>query len=136
MNKKALSPVAASIILIAVVVAVGISVAAIMGVLTFSFTPKEFEKEPLKLELTIPKRHDATHATYWLHFEPTALWYSPTLNSTNIITKLPFNVTCEIEDEYRDKKVWLDVTYYRQTSSNLYRKICTETSLVSLEATQ
>jgi flagellin-like protein len=40
-NKKALSPVVASIILIAVTVAVSIAVAAWMGALTFSFTATE-----------------------------------------------------------------------------------------------
>ncbi|MCX8178069.1 MAG: hypothetical protein N3F10_07245, partial [Candidatus Bathyarchaeota archaeon] len=40
-NKKALSPVVASIILIAVTVAVSIAVAAWMGALTFTFTATE-----------------------------------------------------------------------------------------------
>jgi flagellin-like protein len=40
-NKKALSPVVASIILIAVTVAVSIAVAAWMGALTFTFTKTE-----------------------------------------------------------------------------------------------
>jgi flagellin-like protein len=40
-NRKALSPVVASIILIAVTVAVSIAVAAWMGALTFSFTNTE-----------------------------------------------------------------------------------------------
>ena len=40
-NKKALSPVVASIILIAVTVAVSIAVAAWMGALTFTFTQTE-----------------------------------------------------------------------------------------------
>ena len=46
-SKKALSPVVASIILIAVTVAVSIAVAAWMGALTFSFMGTE--------QLTIPK---------------------------------------------------------------------------------
>jgi len=45
-NRKALSPVVASIILIAVTVAVSIAVAAWMGALTFTFTAVE--------ELTLP----------------------------------------------------------------------------------
>ncbi len=40
-SRKALSPVVASIILIAVTVAVSIAVAAWMGALTFSFTATE-----------------------------------------------------------------------------------------------
>jgi len=45
-SKKALSPVVASIILIAVTVAVSIAVAAWMGALTFTFTKNENIKMP------------------------------------------------------------------------------------------
>ena len=53
-NKKALSPVVASIILIAVTVAVSIAVAAWMGALTFTFTATE------QLQITDIEFVDAT----------------------------------------------------------------------------
>jgi archaeal flagellin N-terminal-like domain len=54
-NRKALSPVVASIILIAVTVAVSIAVAAWMGALTFTFTAVE--------ELTLPTSSEVTWGT-------------------------------------------------------------------------
>jgi len=50
-SKKALSPVVASIILIAVTVAVSIAVAAWMGALTFTFTKTENIKLPTSTEI-------------------------------------------------------------------------------------
>ena len=54
-SRKALSPVVASIILIAVTVAVSIAVAAWMGALTFTFTAVE--------ELTLPTSSEVTWGT-------------------------------------------------------------------------
>jgi flagellin-like protein len=54
-SKKALSPVVASIILIAVTVAVSIAVAAWMGALTFTFTSVE--------ELQLPPSSEVTFGT-------------------------------------------------------------------------
>jgi len=51
-SKKALSPVVASIILIAVTVAVSIAVAAWMGALTFTFTSVENLQMPTNSEVT------------------------------------------------------------------------------------
>ena len=51
-SKKALSPVVASIILIAVTVAVSIAVAAWMGALTFTFTAVENLQMPTNSEVT------------------------------------------------------------------------------------
>jgi len=62
-SKKALSPVVASIILIAVTVAVSIAVAAWMGALTFTFTKTEELKitsvvwEPLKTGFNVTVRN-------------------------------------------------------------------------------
>ena len=58
-KKKALSPVVASIILIAVTVAVSIAVAAWMGALTFSFTNTE-QVNITSMTFTVG---DATHGT-------------------------------------------------------------------------
>jgi flagellin-like protein len=52
-NKKALSPVVASIILIAVTVSVSIVVAAWMGTLTFSFTNPTYKIEVTKVEFPV-----------------------------------------------------------------------------------
>ena len=59
-SKKALSPVIASIILIAVTVAVSIAVAAWMGALTFTFMKTE------ELKITSMTFDDATHNTITL----------------------------------------------------------------------
>jgi flagellin-like protein len=57
MSRKALSPVVAAIILIAVTVAVSIAVAAWMGALTFSFTKTE------ELKITGITASNSTHVT-------------------------------------------------------------------------
>jgi len=57
-SRKALSPVVASIILIAVTVAVSIAVAAWMGALTFTFTAVE--------ELTLPTSSEVTWGTKYV----------------------------------------------------------------------
>jgi flagellin-like protein len=53
-NQKALSPVVASIILIAVTVAVSIAIAAWMGALTFSFTSNEYSIQIIEAEFLTP----------------------------------------------------------------------------------
>ena len=80
-QKKALSPVVASIILIAVTVGVSIGVAWWMGALTFSFTGSD---KYSNVTITVPPYQNATYAHAWIDY--------PFANSGGP-QQLPFNLT-------------------------------------------
>jgi flagellin-like protein len=108
-SKKALSPVVASIILIAVTVAVSIAVAAWMGALTFSFMGTE--------ELTIDTLTWAPNTGFSLKIdnvgtkEVTITQIQVNYGTTTVTQTLPIQLVS-------DSTVTLDVTYtYKNGSS-------------------
>jgi len=93
-SKKALSPVVASIILIAVTVVVSIAVAAWMGYLTFIFKNWETQQYIVK----IPEIANATHCQWVTKY---SMWSE--------IIPLPCNATFRTSNS----QVTLQVIYYK-----------------------
>ena len=111
-SRKALSPVVASIILIAVTVAVSIAVAAWMGALTFNFMATE-QGQVTNLQFTTG---DATHGSVLITFNNTGtttitltqLWVNnvqytpnPVLGAVTGNSGKQYNVTMAITSGYQ-----------------------------------
>lgn len=106
-SRKALSPVVASMILIAVTVAVSIAVAAWMGALTFTFMYKyKYENEIF----VVPEAFNATHIQI----------HGLVSNQTGI-SELP--VTIKFSMNYDEVTITID--YYIQVSEGLFEKLGT-----------
>jgi flagellin-like protein len=106
MNRRALSPVVASIILIAVTVAVSIAVAAWMGAITFTFI--RFYGSDASLQRTtilIPSFSNATHCIY----------YSQYASSNDSLVRLPYHFNITLQSSFD-----LSVRYYQQVADNIY----------------
>lgn len=101
-NVKALSPVVASIILIAVTVAVSIAVAAWMGALSFDFT---IESRKL-YTVAIPQRFNATHAKC----------YAP--HTLSGFVELPCNMTFKEHSDFK-----LEVFYFVKVGDGVFEEV-------------
>lgn len=112
-NKKALSPVVAAIILIAVTVAVSIAVAAWMGVL-----PLKDIGQQKTYNIEIPNYENATHVqwTVWT----SATWIFNNIASSNIVS-LPCNATFKTSQPL--SSLALRVSYYKEVSKGLFQHI-------------
>jgi len=120
MNEKetrTLSPVVASIILIAVVVAVSIAVAAWMGALNFKFMEKSNEQ----LLVTIPAYDNATHI--WIDDSE---WTTQTFEGFHT---LPYSFNVSTSSQFNIK-----VTYYEQCGNGTYLQIGEEMFLIKGES--
>jgi flagellin-like protein len=118
-SRKALSPVVAAIILIAVTVAVSIAVAAWFGALTFMKT----EEEPF-LAYEVPAYSIATHVKWWIGNNDLGCW-----NQSSSIIKLPTEAWLRKPQH----NIWLTVTYYKEISPNLFKKIAEVTYDIKVE---
>lgn len=107
-NKKALSPIVASIIIIAVTVAVSIAVAAWMGRLDL---PSQKPKKLVTLTLGIPDAFNATHAIYFFEKE---------FPSEGEMVKLPFTFDCTEPEGFL---LTLSVDYYVEVEPFAFEKI-------------
>jgi len=125
-SRKALSPVVASIILIAVTVAVSIAVAAWMG----AFNPPGKVQRAI-VHFTIPKLANATHVSV------PSIWRDYMKESGCSFEPLPRNITIEwiyaignTNLGYRSES--LHVTYWRQIDKGLYERVCEKDYIVWL----
>jgi flagellin-like protein len=113
-SRRALSPVVASIILIAVTVAVGIAVAAWMGALTISFTRVH---EKYNFDVPIPIYPNATHASFAVEFQH------------RDFVPLPWNITYNSSSE----TLILTVTFWRQVGPFAFEELCTKRYMIVAE---
>ena len=121
-NVKALSPVVASIILIAVTVAVSIAVAAWMGALTFTFMRPQELVFTYKVE--IPNFQNATHCTF-------SMWESWKIyNESKTLVPLPY--TFEASTRY-DVQCPLYVNYYECLGEGVFRELGSQKFMVLLQ---
>jgi len=120
-SRKALSPVVAAIILIAVTVAVAIAVAAWMGALTLTFM--RLAEEPL-LAYEIPAYSNATHVKWWIGNNDLNC-----RNQSSSIIELPTEAWIRTPQH----NIWLTVTYYKEISPNLFKKIAEVTYDIKVE---
>ena len=115
MNKKALSPVVASIILITATVVASIAVAAWMGALAFTFIDTG---DKVSFSVPIPHRYNATHVLYFIQ-EDSANYHRFSKKST-IFVPLPYNVTGEVPEK---TKLIVQVTYFKEVSPSMYENV-------------
>jgi len=125
-GEKALSPVVATIILIAVTVAVSIAIAAWMGTITFTFM-KTYEQH--KFTIQIPNLLNATHVTYWIGQEAI---FSTVYNETKKAMPLPLNVT--IQTSYTQLTLTLIVQYYNEIALNVFEDLGQKRFQIFLES--
>ena len=122
MNRRGLSPVVATIILIAVTVAVSIAVAVWMGALTFTFMQP---KNPVfTYNIEIPSFQNATHCIF-------AMWDSWNIyNESKTLVPVPYTFEASARQDVRCP---LYVHYYESLGEGVFRDLGVQTFMVFLQ---